>query len=367
MERAAGPIAAKRKTIADGDEKLVKKPKPDDTRLSSAMNSSNSKLQLWPVLADEYRRKVVTVPVYVGQIIDRKETSRLVKWLSQMVPLGELQHLKRVRSAATGIQIILRPRKHDDLDSVKTIEDVLDADPSLTKGLSKDVMEVDVPQHAPLTRCQFEASNSLWPTQFHEDKLIAKILGGNFFTAKDKEDMEGYMMLAIEAARKGLAGVGVVVVNPDTSTLLVIATGDKNHPVKHAVMVAVDMVARHHGGGAWPLMAENILCEVTPQDLEVDKKAPYLCTGYDFYITHEPCTMCAMALVHSRVRRVFYGCPTSRGALGSLRKLHVQPGLNHHFQVWRGLLEEQCAALSDRTAENCAEAAAPSATTVNDR
>ncbi|KAH7942102.1 hypothetical protein HPB49_020584 [Dermacentor silvarum] len=366
MEHATGPIAAKRKTIADADEKLVKKPKPDDTSLSSAMNSSNSKLQLRPVLADEYLRKVVTVSVYVGQIIDRKETSRLVKWLSQMVPLGELQHLKRVRSTETGMQIILRPRRQDDSDSVKTIEDVLDADPSLTEGLSKDVIEVDVPQHAPLTRCQFEASNSLWPTQFHEDKLIARILGDNFFTAKDKEDMEGYMRLAIEAAQKGLTGVGVVVVNPDTSTPLVIATGDKNHPLKHAVMVAVDMVARHQGGGAWPLMAENILCEVAPQDLEVDKKAPYLCTGYDFYITHEPCTMCAMALVHSRVRRVFYGHPTSHGALGSLRKLHVQPGLNHHFQVWCGLLQEECAALSDNIADNCKKAATPSATTVND-
>ena len=26
--------------------------------------------------------------------------------------------------------------------------------------------------------------------------------------------------------------------------------------------------------------------------------APYLCTGYECYVLREPCTMCAMALVH---------------------------------------------------------------------
>uniref|UniRef100_A0A131XB77 Putative subunit of trna-specific adenosine-34 deaminase n=1 Tax=Hyalomma excavatum TaxID=257692 RepID=A0A131XB77_9ACAR len=352
MEHATGPSITKRKGIQDADGKQAKKHRPDDEVPSSAMTASNLKSQLRPVLADEYLREVVTVPVYVGQIINRKETSRLVKWLSELIPLGELQHLKRVRSTATGMQIILRPCRQDDPDSVNTIEDVLKADPSLTEGLCKDVTVVDVPQHVPLTRCQFEASNTLWPTQFHEDKLIAKLLGDNFFTTRDKEEMEGYMRMAIEIAQKCLTGVGVVVVNPATSTPLVIATRNKSHPLKHAVMVAVDMVARHQGGGAWPLTAENVLCKVTPEEQQVDKKVPYLCTGYDIYTTHEPCTMCAMAMVHSRVRRVFYGCPTSRGALGSLRKLHVQPGLNHHFQVWCGLLEQECAALVDGTPEN---------------
>lgn len=357
MDHATRPTVAKRKSTEDADTNEAKKLRPVDTNdaiPSSAMTASNSTLQLRPVLADEYVRKVVTVPVYVGRIVNRKETSRLVRWLSDSIPLGELQHLKRVRSAATGMQVILRPVKQDDSDGAKTVEDVLKSDPTLTEGLSEDAIVVHVPRYVPLTRFQFEASNAIWPTQFHEDKLIARILGDKFFTAKDKEEMEGYMRMALGAARKSLTGVGVVVVNPDTSTPLVIATRDAGHPLKHAVMVAVDMVARQQGGGVWPVTAEDVLCKVTPQEQEVNKKAPYLCTGYDFYITHEPCTMCAMALVHSRVRRVFYGCPTSHGALGSLRKLHVQPALNHHFQVWCGLLEQECAALNDSTQEDCA-------------
>lgn len=63
---------------------------------------------------------------------------------------------------------------------------------------------------------------------------------------------------------------------------------------------------------------------------------PYLCTGYDAYMLHEPCIMCAMALVHARLRRVVYCAPDPRrGALGGALKLHSQRSLNHHYAVYR--------------------------------
>lgn len=62
---------------------------------------------------------------------------------------------------------------------------------------------------------------------------------------------------------------------------------------------------------------------------------PYLCTGFDCYVVREPCVMCAMALVHSRVRRVIYSVPDpEHGALGSALKLHGQKSLNHHYSVY---------------------------------
>ena len=71
----------------------------------------------------------------------------------------------------------------------------------------------------------------------------------------------------------------------------------------------------------------------------------HLCADCDVYVTLEPCAMCAMALVHSRVRRLVYALPARHGgALGSTYELHVQRSLNHHFAVIRGLLRGEAEA-----------------------
>ncbi len=62
---------------------------------------------------------------------------------------------------------------------------------------------------------------------------------------------------------------------------------------------------------------------------------PYMCTGYDCFLVSEPCVMCAMALVHSRVSRVvFCGRDEKGGALGGSFHLMKQRSLNHHYQVY---------------------------------
>jgi tRNA-specific adenosine deaminase 3 len=62
---------------------------------------------------------------------------------------------------------------------------------------------------------------------------------------------------------------------------------------------------------------------------------PYVCTGCDLYITHEPCSMCAMALVHSRIRRVFYSTSNPNfGGLGGIYNIHEEKSLNHKFDVY---------------------------------
>lgn len=49
-----------------------------------------------------------------------------------------------------------------------------------------------------------------------------------------------------------------------------------------------------------------------------------------------------MALVHSRVGRVFWGVPNEEnGGLGTVYQLHLVKQLNHHFQVWRYLLRDE--------------------------
>ena len=69
-------------------------------------------------------------------------------------------------------------------------------------------------------------------------------------------------------------------------------------------------------------------------------------TDCDLYVTKEPCAMCAGAVVHTRIRRVIFGCTDlSAGAAGSLINLLQMPGLNHRSEITSGVLEKDCAAL----------------------
>ena len=69
-------------------------------------------------------------------------------------------------------------------------------------------------------------------------------------------------------------------------------------------------------------------------------------TDCDLYVTKEPCAMCAGALVHTRIRRVIFGCTDpSAGAAGSLINLLQMPGFNHRCDIASGVLQDECAAI----------------------
>ncbi len=64
------------------------------------------------------------------------------------------------------------------------------------------------------------------------------------------------------------------------------------------------------------------------------------------YVTLEPCSMCAGALVLSRIKRVCFGAPDLKtGACGSVMNIVRHKPLNHHPEVQGGILEEECGRL----------------------
>lgn len=66
-----------------------------------------------------------------------------------------------------------------------------------------------------------------------------------------------------------------------------------------------------------------------------DGKVPYLLSGCVAILLHEPCAMCSMALLHSRIDAVIYFRRNNfAGALGSKCYLHSLNSLNHRFPVY---------------------------------
>ena len=63
----------------------------------------------------------------------------------------------------------------------------------------------------------------------------------------------------------------------------------------------------------------------------------------DMYVTLEPCSMCAGALIQSRIRKVYIGALDQKtGACGSVLNLLNDYEFNHNVEVENGVLKEEC-------------------------
>ena len=84
--------------------------------------------------------------------------------------------------------------------------------------------------------------------------------------------------------------------------------------------------------------------------LAITQAASYLANerliNTTMYVTIEPCSMCAGALVLARVKRLVYGADDPRtGACGSVFNVTDNRKLNHRIKVTKGVLEKECVRL----------------------
>lgn len=93
-----------------------------------------------------------------------------------------------------------------------------------------------------------------------------------------------------------------------------------NHPLHHSVMNAIAMVAEE---------------EKSRRVNDAEGTSAYLCQNLLFYTSYEPCPMCAMALVHSRIERLTYLSKHKRGAIESSYFIGDRRDLNWTFDIWR--------------------------------
>ena len=66
----------------------------------------------------------------------------------------------------------------------------------------------------------------------------------------------------------------------------------------------------------------------------------------EMYVTLEPCTMCAGAIINSRIKKVYIGAMDEKtGAVGSVLNLFEDYKFNHKPEVEKGILKEDCESL----------------------
>ena len=76
-------------------------------------------------------------------------------------------------------------------------------------------------------------------------------------------------------------------------------------------------------------------------------------TGCDLWVTLEPCAMCAGALVHSRIGRVYYAAADPKGgAVENGARVFAQPQCLHRPEVYSGIGETESAELLRRFFRN---------------
>jgi tRNA(adenine34) deaminase len=137
---------------------------------------------------------------------------------------------------------------------------------------------------------------------------------------------EASMRMALDRARAaedlGEVPIGAVVID---STGAMIGAGHNEResgsdPTAHAEILAIRAAAAHRG--SWRL------------------------DGCTLVVTLEPCTMCAGAIVLSRLDRLVYGAVDPKaGAVGSLWDVVRDRRLNHRPEVVGGVLQAECGEL----------------------
>jgi tRNA(Arg) A34 adenosine deaminase TadA len=140
-------------------------------------------------------------------------------------------------------------------------------------------------------------------------------------TAAPKSPMDLALALAEEAAANDEAPVGAVIVeNGEVLAAERNRMRELNDPTAHAEMLAIRRALAKRGTG------------------RLD--------GCDLYVTLEPCAMCAGAIAHTRVRRVYYGAEDPKaGAVDHGVRLFASPNCHHRPEVIAGLGEKRSAEL----------------------
>ncbi|EPQ51006.1 hypothetical protein GLOTRDRAFT_81597 [Gloeophyllum trabeum ATCC 11539] len=296
---------------------------------------------------EETLESVHTIKAWVVDLPDPKQTIAMLKWLrTSGLDDPSLAHLKRVRkSPVTSTTSLL-------LSRVTSLSEppVLPADVPLPAPYT-----LAVPKTAALTLSSCKVKSTLWPTMYAPRRKgeLEEWERGRVRWACAA--MNAVVATAREAALKGELPIAAHVPVPyasskdqaaaDHSLTREFTAHDTRtslaHPLKHAVINVIRAVGDYRA--ASPSRASELTNQppTTEIQTETDKTrngTHYLLTSLTLFTTHEPCIMCSMALLHSRVKEVVYLYAMEKtGGCGGVACLPRLEGVNHRFGIarWR--------------------------------
>uniref|UniRef100_A0A1I7SZ59 CMP/dCMP-type deaminase domain-containing protein n=1 Tax=Caenorhabditis tropicalis TaxID=1561998 RepID=A0A1I7SZ59_9PELO len=252
-----------------------------------------TRIEVVPILDPKLTCETVASTSF--QALQLKSKKKLI--IGRLKDLPEsFQHLKRV--GKDGSILISQTEE--------TAKEII-SDLNSAEARIENLITVQVPSIKPSTRRQFEFAKQLWPTGFHPNHELEQLLDDSFLTPTFKEYISHWVQETLDIDN------GCVAVQ--NNTLLSIGR-PSNHPLGHPVMEMVKNLPKRTG-------------------------SDYLGTGSDVFLVYEPCAMCSMALVHFRVRRLFYVHDSKNGVLKEDGwQLHLEPSINHHYEVFRVKITE---------------------------
>jgi len=297
-----------------------------DDGSSSSKTARISRIKIVPLLDEATARDDVPLIECRALKLANKANIRRIMAILPELP-ADLMHLKRIKD-----DMILIGSQLDDGDSPSTSSassymDQLIQIPDFTP----EFCTVPVPRYKPRTRRQFNWCKPYWPVKFHPDSRLESVIAGTNFPQSQLDRVRGYLIEADNLILGDPHGVGCVFVEPKTGAMVLRARNTTDQLLGHAVMLAAEALA----AGQKRLDEADGHVQTGPDMSGRVRTGQYLATGLDCYLTREPCTMCAMALVHLRCGRVFYAKTSTNGALETCWRLQEEKKLNHHYEVYR--------------------------------
>ena len=253
-----------------------------------------------------------TEPGWALQISDKRLLSKLVGLVSKHYPLPTFKRVV-VRDA----QCLLLLSKDSQLEKEDVLSVVTPVIGSHVTDMSRDMItSVTLPASVPLTAAQRDSCP--WPVSFHPNQELESRLNGTVFSDTEKDLIYKRMGEVVQQLRESNRNCAMIV-DPVRNTNIAMETEHPFETLRHAAFVAISTVAK--------TQVKTLKRKLGEGD--------YLCRGFDVVMAQEPCVMCAMALVHSRVRRLYFS--KNREDFGGITSAKLQDikALNHHFEVYK--------------------------------